>query len=362
MVAEGQKSGKVLIEAPEGPPGSYRLGVEDPGGLHLKLRLASTSLDKWAYATQDEYVACADAYYFHVPAETTAFELSFKTLALRRPVTFAVYDSAGKLRQEEEISYGSTPQADYRTWSLLVEPAERGKLWRFSVTPASPEVEQTYLRFVGVPPIIWTSPEAFFPPDEDAVKPRERSQPVAEPYPAAGGALRVEPGGAFTIPRGSAVAGGAYEHLDPRQGTLEFWFRPEWAPDDISDRTIACCGPMRLYRRSRIGTYFALGGTRQSGLVTEPGHWYHLAGTWDAGGLDRAPETQLFINGIKTGSMMGPAREALGDWTEDGLAIGGEVPFTIDDVRVSKAIRYTDDFDSPAPPTDDGDTLFLERF
>ncbi len=361
VFAEGQKSGKVLLEAPEGPPGSYRLGVEDTGGLHFKLRLASSDLTKWAYTTQDEYLACADTYYFHVPTDADTFELSFKTLALRRPVTFAVHDSSGELKKEEEITYAATPQRDYRTWSFEVPTAERGKLWRFSVTPSSPEVEQTYLRFADVPPLVWTSPEAFFAPDKEAVAPRKRPQPIAEPYPGAGTALRIEPGQPLAIPRGALQEGG-YESLDPRQGTLEFWFRPEWALDDISDHAIASCGKMRLYRRSRIGTYFGLGGTRQSGLVTEPGYWYHLAATWDSGGPDRPPETQLFINGIKTGSMMGPAKEALGDWTGDALSIGGDVAFAIEDVRVSSTIRYTEDFDPPGPPTDDGDTVFLERF
>jgi hypothetical protein len=362
VFAEGQKSGKVLIEAPEGPPGAYHLGIWNPGGLHFKLRLASSDIAQWAYTTQGEYVACADAYYFHVPEETEHFELSFKTLALRRPVAFAVRDSEGQAWKEEEITFGATPMSEYRTWSFDVPPGERGKLWQFSVTPSSPEVEQTYLKLAGVPPIIWTSPEAFFPPDGDALRPRQRPDPVSLPYPEAGGTLRVEPGKPFGISRGPASEGGAYQHLDPRQGTLEFWFRPEWAPDDISDHTIARCGQMRLYRRSRLGTYLALGGTRQSGLVTESGYWYHLAATWDAGGLGRPPETQLFINGTKTGSMMGAAKEALGDWTGDALAIGGEVPFTIDDVRISRTIRYTDDFDLPAPPTADGDTLFLEPF
>ena len=361
-IAEGRRSGKVTLEAPAGPPGSCRVGIEDVGGLHLKLRLASTDLTKWAYTTRDEYLACADAYYFYVPPDAESFELSFKTLALRRPVTFAVHDPTGKLLREEEITYQSTPQRDYVRWSLDAPPAQRGKLWRFSVAPSNPDIEQTYLRFAGVPPVVWTTPEAFFAPDEDAIKPRPRAEPVPLPYPAAGTTRRIEPGQALAIPRGQAAEGGRYENLAAQQGTLEFWLRPEWPLDDISDHTIASCGRMRLHRRSRIGTYFALGGHRQSGLVTEPGQWYHLAATWDAGGPGREPEVWLFVNGIKTGSMMGGGRDPLGDWTGDTLTIGGDVPFTIDDLRLSDVVRYADDFEVPAPPEADEHTLLLERF
>ena len=362
-IAQGQKSGKVLIEAPAGPPGSYRLGIEDPGGLHFKLRLASTDLTKWAYTTEREYVACADAYYFYVPPDADSFELSFKTLALRQWVKFAAYDPAGDLRKEEEISYKSTPQREYHTWTFQTTAAQRGKLWRFTVTPSSPKVEQTYLKFKGVPPVVWTNPEAFFIPDEDAISPRPRPEPVVRPYADAGSALRIEPDKPFTIPRGEATGEGRYQDMNPQQGTLEFWLRPEWELDDISDHTIARCGKANLYRRSRIGTYFTLGGIRQSGLITEPGRWYHLAVTWDAGAPGRAPQTQLFINGISTtGTMLSPAKEPLGDWTGETLTIGGDVAFTVDDLRVSDIVRYDGDFDVPESPQADEHTLLLERF
>jgi len=156
-----------------------------------------------------------------------------------------------------------------------------------------------------------------------------------------------------------AVPGDA---IDARQGTLEFWFRPEWAADDISDRTIASCGRMRLYRRSRLGTYFSLGGIRQSGLITEPGQWYHIAATWDAGGPGREPEIELFINGARTGRMMSPATQPLGDWTGEELRIGGPVAFAIDDLRISDMVRYEEDFDPASPASRDEHTLVLDTF
>jgi hypothetical protein len=153
------------------------------------------------------------------------------------------------------------------------------------------------------------------------------------------------------MPRGEAKGEGRYKNLDPRQGTLEFWFRPEWAPDDLSDHTIASCGRMRLYRRSQLGTYVSLAGTVQSGFTTQAGRWYHLAVTWDAGGPGRPPKTQLFINGLDlTGDVLSPPAEPLGDWTGKDLIIGGDVASTVHDLRVSDAIRYSGDFDMPSAP------------
>jgi hypothetical protein len=349
-----QRAGKTSVALPSGPAGTYRLAIEDAGDLHFKLRLASCELTQSGYTTQDSYLACGDAYYFYVPPDTARFELAFKTLAMRRPVTFEVRDPAGEVRKQETIEFGSSPAAAYTAWTFDVEPAHRGKLWRFTVNPPHPDVEQTWLKFQNVPPVVWTSPEAFFPPDPDALRPRPRPGPVAEPYPGAGAARRIEAKKPLLIPRGEAMGDGRYKNLNARQGTLEFWFRPEWATDDIGDRTIAHCGKMRLYRRSQIGIYLGLAGTRQSGFVTQPGQWHHLAITWDAGDPGRPPRTGLFINGCDlTGTMLSPASEPLGDWTGDKLTIGGEVAFTIDDLRLSDVVRYEKDFEPPtAPPSD----------
>ena len=356
-IATATSSGKVTLQAPTGPPGTYRFAIEDTGTLHFKLRLASTDLHRWAYPTQDTYLACADAFHFWVGEQVETFEVAFKTLALRRPVKFAVYDAAGNLRAEEELEYGSNPQAQYVTWSFEAAPDQRGKLWRFTLNPSAPQVEQTFLRFTNVPPVVWTNPEAFFDP-QAAAHERARPAPVEAPYEGAGAGRRVTPQDPLVIPRGEAVGEGRYESMDARQGTLEFWFRPEWAPDDISDHTILSCGAMRLYRRSSIGTYLTLGGVRQAALITLPGQWYHIAVTWDAGGPGRAPATGLFINGVEcTGNMLGPATEPLGDWTGEAILIGGDVPFTVADLRISNIVRYAEDFDPPRPPEADEHTL-----
>ncbi|MBM3891704.1 MAG: LamG domain-containing protein, partial [Verrucomicrobia bacterium] len=357
------RSGKAGVALPAGPPGAYRLAIEDAGELHFKLRLASCELTKCGYSTQNAYLACGDAYHFYVPPETARFELAFKTLALRRPVTFTVCDPAGQPRKQETTEFGASPAADYTAWAFDVEPAHRGKLWRFTVTPPHPEVEQTYLKFQSIPPVVWTTPESFFLPAPDALRPRPRPAPVAEPYAGAGTARRIEAGKPLVIARGETLGSGRHKNLNAQQGTLEFWFRPEWADDDLRDHSIARCGQMRLYRRSRLGIYLGLGGTRQSGFITEPGQWYHLAITWDAGAPGRAPRTALFINGFEaTGTLLSPVERPLGDWTGDKLMIGGEVACSIDDLRLSDVVRYPKDFNPPTPPPADEHTLARDLF
>ena len=358
------RAGKVLLDAPPGPPGAYRLAVEGGGGLPYKLRPAAMGLSKYAYsmhAENGEFVAGADAYLFYVPPETERFELGFKTLALRRPVRFCVLDPDGETVREEEIGYAATPQADYVTWALEAPPQHRGRLWRFVVDPADPHVEQTYVRFMGVPPLLWTQPDAFFVPDERAIAAPEPEPGPVEPYSGAGVALELPEGETHVIPRGERAGDGGYANLDPRRGTLEFWFRHSIEPDDISDRTLVSCGNARLYRRSRIGLYLNLAGTRQSGFVPVAGQWYHVALTWDGGREGREPQTRLFINGIKTGGILSPAREPLGDWTAEGITIGG-APMSVDDLRVSAIVRYTEDFAPPEGLREDEHTLWAEGF
>jgi len=358
-ITEGQTRGKMLIELPQGPVGLYRLGIEDAGGLHFKLRLSATEPTQWGYPTQDVYLACADAYYFHVPADCTRFTVGIKSLALRQPVKFSVYDSEGAAQMEKEITFTCEPQTDYLNYTSFPKPEQRGKLWRIAISPPNPSVEQTYLRFEGVPPIVWTSPDAFFTPTDAALATHPAPQPPTEPYTGAGANLPFLADWGIALSR--AAVGEHYGHLQAQQGTLEFWIRPEWALDDIADATLVQCGPLRLYRRSRVGTYLGLGGTNQSGFVLEPGHWYHVALTWDAGAEGREPETQLFIDGVKTGAMLSQAREPLGDWTDERLEIGGRVAFTLDDLRISSTIRYSDDFDPPRALEEDAETLYLKQ-
>lgn len=357
-----RRSATVKLDVPAGPAGTYCLAVEDAAELHFKLRLAASDLDQWGYATDNQYLACADAYYFFVPPDAKKFSLAFKCLALRRQVEFAVYDPSGGLRRREEVNFQTAPPAEYTTWPFEPAAEHRGKLWKFTVAPADPSVEQTYLKFQGVRPIVWTTPEAFFSPSDDlSLAPRGTPQLSPRRAESSRG-VRIESGKPLAVPRGAPLGEGRYAHVDARQGTLEFWCRPEWSADDIADHTILTWGKMRLQRRSRLGTYFSLGGIRQSGFILERGQWYHLALTWESGSADRPPCTRLFINGVDLAStILSPAQQPLGDWTGPVLSVGGKTAMTIDGLRISDSVRYEGDFPVSTTPESDKHTLYPNK-
>ncbi|MFP3905280.1 MAG: hypothetical protein ACLFWB_13630, partial [Armatimonadota bacterium] len=136
MIERRQRRGRIVIDAPHGDTGVYSLGVEKPGGLHFKLRLASTDLTGWGYATEGEYLSCADTYYFYVPDDADDFEVSVKSLALRQPVEFSVFNPAGEREWQKEIKFGSAPQGDYLTSAFTPTQQQRGKLWRICTSPS----------------------------------------------------------------------------------------------------------------------------------------------------------------------------------------------------------------------------------
>lgn len=354
------RSGKVALTVPAGAPGVYRAGFADCDGLHLKLRLAACDLPRYGYDTASGYLALAEDYYFRAPAQGDTLTLGFKTLALRKQVQYTARDAEGKVVRQEQLDLTASPPGQYVTWTLPLPAQQRGRLWRLSVLPAQAAVEQTYLRLPGDAAVVWTNPEAAFPL-AGALPPRPATPLPAEPYPGAGPCLSLAAGAPLLIPRGAARADGAYETLDPRQGTLEFWFRPQWAPDDVLDHPLVTCGGLALYRRSRLGTYVRfLTSTIQSGFVTEPGSWVHLAVTWEAGAPGREPKVRLFIDGVDlVGTVLSPLREPAGDWTADKLTIGGDAACAIDDLRVSRTVRYTASFTPPGRLQPDADTLLL---
>ena len=82
--------------------------------------------------------------------------------------------------------------------------------------------------------------------------------------------------------------------------------------------------------------------------------WYHLAGTWEA-----ATDTvKVYLNGILEGTTVGTTDTPFSSNTNN-LNIGfqpsapsGWFPGTIDDVRITRGLRYTSNFTPPAVPND----------
>jgi hypothetical protein len=92
-------------------------------------------------------------------------------------------------------------------------------------------------------------------------------------------------------------------------------------------------------------------------LSLQAGQWYHVAATYENG------VAQTFVNGISS------APNQVGTLTSaPGLSFGGspDYPFfsgALDEVRISKVVRYAEDFTAPPGPfTPDADTIGLWHF
>ena len=96
---------------------------------------------------------------------------------------------------------------------------------------------------------------------------------------------------------------------------------------------------------------------RNDNVVLQSNQWYHVAATYDSG------NARVFVNGIAgTSSSVGMVSHMpvlrLGGVTGYGFFAG-----QIDDVRISRIVRYTGSFTPPsAPLTEDADTIALYVF
>ena len=128
------------------------------------------------------------------------------------------------------------------------------------------------------------------------------------------------------------------------------------------------------YNSGFFGLNVARAGTSRAGVFLEAGKWYHIALTWDVNGKNS--DCDIFINGRKkayfhyTEGMAkdAPASKLLPPGTDIRLGSGrmsGKIQTgeCYDELRVSRTVRYRDDFAVPtAPFTPDADTYLLMHF
>jgi len=231
---------------------------------------------------------------------------------------------------------------------------------------------------------------------------------VLTPQGAAGGALA----GDCTLASRLFVEG-AQQPLDllaSRAGTIEMWFRPQWAgrPIPLSDRfemwrarpCLLHFGPLRpehpyLANHSSLSVSL-LTPTRLYATVSAPNYanwqvvadleaigglapdaWHHLAVVWD-GDADRADWLRVYLDGRRvSGEVTVGKEERFGD--DPSLRVPTDKPYPIqlgcmtsgrcpartliDEVRISRGARYAADFEprrGPAQP--DGDTSLVMPF
>jgi hypothetical protein len=90
------------------------------------------------------------------------------------------------------------------------------------------------------------------------------------------------------------------------------------------------------------------------------GQIHHVAGTWASDG-----KIELYVDGGKIGFSTEEPSSVIGDWLQLGCWDAEDAGFegTIDEVRLSSVVRYTEPFEPPTQPYEvDGDTVGLWHF
>lgn len=331
--------------------------------------------------------------YWHLPDIAPALRIYFKVPEGADGAAI-FFEGAAQLFDPQGRPFGDGA----RGWADL--PADRPGLWSF--LPA----ENRLVRARNFPPFFaFGDPEFFFePPIEwERAAPPEPAPEIADDALFVPGAVEAEGSQAlrlagrrgFRLDSGPAhPSGDGGQFLPYRQGTIEFWFRPEWSTFDLgageaSKRFIRVTtdkSPWDLtYRVDPEGTEVNLGprdpshslygamrlanGARlrvwRTQTLFERGEWAHVAWSWGpvlAYGPRRERlnlmRMRIHVNGVGAGwTIFRSAVDQLAAGVPQSLQIF-PLDGAIDQLRVSDVQRYEGDF---APPTRDRPLAFDEH-
>jgi hypothetical protein len=180
-------------------------------------------------------------------------------------------------------------------------------------------------------------------------------------------------------------AGSPGRELPHRRGTVEFWFRPGWSATDchLIGGAFGSSIRVELYKAAPISIAYAIDpdnagrttrynhafliaslegvGFTRTRVYFEAGKWYHIALTWNVDGENN--DARLFINGRRRAYVHYddklPAKKDAAELKPPGSTVRfgsahlhGRIPTSedYDELRISRSIRYTEDFDPPAAP------------
>lgn len=291
---------------------------------------------------------------------------------------------------------GGEPWGEGRTLGGMVAlPAGRPGLWSFE------PVEPGLAKASGFPPFFaMNSADSWFDPGPEAI-------PTPEPE-TENAASR--PGGLF-VGKGSGLSiqpeDPSKPLFDPREGTLEFFFKPEWSTFDLRRgvepvskeilRVETPAGPWVLaYRIDPNGTTIDMGPkepshsffAQQETLAAEPngnrrlrawntrriveaGKWIHVALAWGKeeklGGRDTytVPALHVFVDGIGGSAALSSAQaNNVPSGPPSKLVFPADLNASLGPLRVSPRQRYKGNFTpgNGSFPENDGEAAFLLDF
>ena len=262
-------------------------------------------------------------------------------------------------------------------------PAGKPGLWSFE-----PQLNRL-VRVRNLPPFFATGdPACYFEPEiawPRLPRAEEEPAPAADAVFVPGAiqgkgnqALHLAGKRSFVLPAGEPhPSGNGAAFVPGAQGTIEFWFRPDWStfslPGDATKRllTLDTDGPQRtLSYLKRVkpnfrypthnlyGVFYMPGPTKAlrtpayRKTVFEAGQWVHVAWVWgmrDASthrGAAKLLFTQIFVAG-RPGTAYVFRRDKPPATMPKALRFGPAFDGAIDELRVSDVQRYTGPFEPP---------------
>lgn len=188
----------------------------------------------------------------------------------------------------------------------------------------------------------------------------------------------------LTVPRGELVSGErTFRYIDFDQGTLEFWFKPQWTTNLLSEpveRNILLYNGWNMrywnymgdsaggrgYKNERTQLYFRADAKvpirpyapqlhTHFQAIFDQGQWYHIALCWEYDEQDEIWRSALYVDG-KPSENAGLTRYAYTTrWGKNWdvatptrpFTFSGEANAIFDDIRISTIPRYRQRFDKP---------------
>jgi len=361
-------TGQGVVRIPkDAPAGAYRVTFPMTGTHYVfaseRVPLVVHAPDYWLPSPPQ---VPAQRYYFHVPKDGQDCQIFFEGEAkLTAP-------SGAPFRDGERLT----------GWVDL--PVDRPGVWAFE------QDESKFVRVRNLPPFFAVGDRAaYFTPDIHW----EREPIPAEAEDVSPDTVYVP--GAISTPDNKAIylTGRRYLTIDAgadhpsgdgtlfmphKQGTIEFFFRPNWDSVTVGDGDRSFC-----YGRMRIpggGNYYVINYKKKGrandvfAFLTEKAdygprgvrtyryqtlfsrdRWTHVAWTW-------GERSVVFVNGNqgrqRVGVLRCPAFAAMSSFVLGHTRAESNLEGFIDELRISATVRYTEDF---TPPSRDRELPLDER-
>ncbi|MDF1752015.1 MAG: hypothetical protein P1U89_04475 [Verrucomicrobiales bacterium] len=373
------------IELPkDAPEAAYEISASGDGGQLLRAdSRVPLVLHAPGYWQPDPPQDPPSRWYFQVPTGAEGGAIYFEGAA-------SLYDPSGKLYINTEGKRG---------WVSI--PESLPGLWSFTL------LEPKLLRVRNLPPFFARQdPQSYFEPpvpwEREADTQTELPDP-AEIYVS--GALTAENNQALQLSGNRRLMIEGNGALPFKEGTIEFWYRPNYDTLNLTEggamitldtekgkswalgiRQGVAGGNQWYLNRSLLGSFETDGASKlrttrcYRQTLFESGQWVHVAWTWGA-------RTDLVARGsgvvLKAAAEHGILTQRIyingkaGKYTPDSLPgnfprfaptrfrTGSSFDGSIDELRLSKVMRYLDDFTPPSRKRAleaDEDTLALFHF